>query len=161
MFIQRDPIGLLGGFNIFQYAPNPVGWADPWGLAKKKDGVSQENNIYYHYTTEENMNSILYSGKLLPSLKANNPKDAFYGDGQYLTDIAPNTKSNASLSAYFIRNRFQGKKFTNFISIDITGLDVFKGRSHVFVILNSDPLDIRDRIVGSGKNSDIRESCTK
>lgn len=32
MFIIRDPIGLLGGNNIFQYAPNPVGWVDPFGL---------------------------------------------------------------------------------------------------------------------------------
>ena len=33
MFIQRDPIGLLGGNNVFQYAPNPVQWTDPWGLS--------------------------------------------------------------------------------------------------------------------------------
>jgi RHS repeat-associated protein len=32
MFISRDPIGLLGGSNVFQYAPNPVMWIDPWGL---------------------------------------------------------------------------------------------------------------------------------
>ncbi len=35
MFIQRDPIGLLGGLNTFQYAPNPIGWIDPWGLKCK------------------------------------------------------------------------------------------------------------------------------
>ena len=34
MFISRDPIGLLGGFNVFAYAPNPIGWIDPWGLIK-------------------------------------------------------------------------------------------------------------------------------
>ena len=33
MFISRDPIGLLGGSNVFQYAPNPVMWIDPFGLA--------------------------------------------------------------------------------------------------------------------------------
>ena len=32
MFIQRDPIGLMGGNNVFAYAPNPVGWVDPLGL---------------------------------------------------------------------------------------------------------------------------------
>ncbi len=32
MFIQRDPIGLLGGVNVFAYAPNPILWVDPWGL---------------------------------------------------------------------------------------------------------------------------------
>ena len=34
MFVSRDPIGLMGGNNVFQYAPNPIGWFDPWGLAK-------------------------------------------------------------------------------------------------------------------------------
>ena len=33
MFISRDPIGLLGGSNVFAYAPNPVMWIDPWGLS--------------------------------------------------------------------------------------------------------------------------------
>ncbi|NQJ69540.1 RHS repeat-associated core domain-containing protein [Streptococcus suis] len=36
MFIQRDPIGLLGGLNTFQYAPNPILWVDPWGLSCTK-----------------------------------------------------------------------------------------------------------------------------
>ena len=31
-FIHQDPIGLLGGFNLYQYAPNPLGWIDPFGL---------------------------------------------------------------------------------------------------------------------------------
>ncbi|WP_290004285.1 RHS repeat domain-containing protein [Faucicola atlantae] len=34
MFISRDPIGLMGGSNVFQYAPNPTQWIDPFGLAK-------------------------------------------------------------------------------------------------------------------------------
>nr|WP_289057477.1 RHS repeat-associated core domain-containing protein [uncultured Psychrobacter sp.] len=32
MFTTRDPIGLMGGSNVFQYAPNPTGWIDPLGL---------------------------------------------------------------------------------------------------------------------------------
>ncbi|CAA6810584.1 MAG: Rhs-family protein [uncultured Sulfurovum sp.] len=31
-FISQDPIGLLGGNNLYQYAPNPTGWVDPLGL---------------------------------------------------------------------------------------------------------------------------------
>ncbi|EXB48552.1 RHS repeat-associated core domain protein [Acinetobacter sp. 1000160] len=31
-FISKDPIGLLGGNNVYAYAPNPVGWIDPLGL---------------------------------------------------------------------------------------------------------------------------------
>ncbi|MBA55202.1 MAG: hypothetical protein CMK89_12175 [Pseudomonadales bacterium] len=35
-FTQQDPIGLLGGINNYQYAPNPSGWVDPLGLACKE-----------------------------------------------------------------------------------------------------------------------------
>ncbi|EXB48568.1 RHS repeat-associated core domain protein [Acinetobacter sp. 1000160] len=45
-FISKDPIGLLGGNNVYAYAPNPVSWIDPLGLAKKKkqNNVSETNN---------------------------------------------------------------------------------------------------------------------
>ncbi|WP_172332905.1 RHS repeat domain-containing protein, partial [Snodgrassella alvi] len=33
-FTQPDPIGLLGGLNLYQYAPNGLTWVDPWGLMK-------------------------------------------------------------------------------------------------------------------------------
>jgi len=36
-FTQPDPIGLLGGINLYQYAPNTLGWVDPWGLSRCKD----------------------------------------------------------------------------------------------------------------------------
>jgi RHS repeat-associated protein len=32
-FTTEDPIGLLGGINLYQYAPNPLSWIDPWGWA--------------------------------------------------------------------------------------------------------------------------------
>ncbi len=35
-FISKDPIGLLGGYNRYQYDPSAVGWIDPLGLAKKE-----------------------------------------------------------------------------------------------------------------------------
>ncbi|CAB5707770.1 Cell wall-associated polypeptide CWBP200 [Delftia tsuruhatensis] len=33
-FISQDPIGLDGGQNLYQYAPNPNGWIDPWGTKR-------------------------------------------------------------------------------------------------------------------------------
>ena len=32
-FVTLDPIGLLGGTNLYAYAPNPIGWVDPLGLS--------------------------------------------------------------------------------------------------------------------------------
>ena len=42
MFISRDPIGLMGGSNSYQYAPNPIIWIDPTGLNKKLDPARQK-----------------------------------------------------------------------------------------------------------------------
>jgi len=33
-FVSQDPIGLAGGVNLYQYAPNPLSWVDPLGLSK-------------------------------------------------------------------------------------------------------------------------------
>jgi RHS repeat-associated protein len=32
-FTTQDPIGLMGGDNLYRYAPNALGWIDPHGLA--------------------------------------------------------------------------------------------------------------------------------
>jgi RHS repeat-associated protein len=61
-FTTPDPIGLLGGLNLYQYAPNPVGWVDPWGwkpcfrdanaqnhaesIIKRHGGVAAGDNRY-------------------------------------------------------------------------------------------------------------------
>ena len=36
-FISQDPIGLLGGINHYQYAPNHINWVDPLGLCAKEE----------------------------------------------------------------------------------------------------------------------------
>ena len=37
-YVTQDPIGLLGGENSYQYAPNSTAWIDPRGLARTKGG---------------------------------------------------------------------------------------------------------------------------
>ena len=104
----------------------------------------------YHYTNEKGMNGIVESKQLNPSLKANNPKDARYGDGQYLSDIKPNTQTPAGLARKFIHvpNKY---KYTHYVEIDVTNLEVIEGREGVFVIPNSSPLDLTDRIISAGE----------
>ena len=53
MFISRDPIELLGGFNVFAYAPNPVMWIDPWGLKHTYYQLKDANGkVVYHGITD-------------------------------------------------------------------------------------------------------------
>ncbi len=42
-FTTQDPIGLLGGVNNYQYAPNPIGWVDPFGLTCSEWNTFQKN----------------------------------------------------------------------------------------------------------------------
>ncbi|PIT22589.1 hypothetical protein BGI37_13930 [Snodgrassella alvi] len=54
-FTQPDPIGLLGGFNLYQYAPNGLTWIDPWGLAgsKLKDGIPENPGLVRRFMSNE------------------------------------------------------------------------------------------------------------
>ncbi|REF28251.1 RHS repeat-associated protein [Xenorhabdus cabanillasii] len=43
-YITPDPIGLLGGLNLYQYAPNPLSWIDPLGLTCRRPDADGEIN---------------------------------------------------------------------------------------------------------------------
>ena len=81
MFISRDPIGLLGGSNVFQYAPNPVMWIDPFGLAKTPTRTLQKN--WENYVGSKHIHSDIHHGfpeeyasrfNKLAGIDVNNPK---------------------------------------------------------------------------------------
>jgi len=48
-FTQPDPIGLMGGINLYQYAPNAAKWVDPLGL---------ETIRLRHYTSNQGLEGI-------------------------------------------------------------------------------------------------------
>jgi hypothetical protein len=106
----------------------------------------------FHYTTEEGMTAILATRRINPSLATRNPHDVRHGAGQYMSDIAPGTRTSSQLSRLFLGMPFLGWRFTNFVEIDVSGLRVEMGRPAVYVIRNSLPLDVTDRIIGFGSN---------
>ena len=108
--------------------------------------------VLYHYTSQIGYRGILESKLINPSLKANNPKDARFGEGQYVSDIMPKTKRPSQLSMIFFGIPWAGRRFEYHISIDVHGLDVIHGRANVYLIKNIKPLDISKRLKGHGKN---------
>lgn len=108
--------------------------------------------ILYHYTNQLGYEGILNTKMILPSLRVNNPKDARFGDGQYLSDIVPHTLRPGQLSMYFLGIPWAGKRFSHHINIDVDGLTVIHGRKHVYVIKGSEALAIEDRLTGHGRN---------
>jgi RHS repeat-associated protein len=160
-FMSPDPIGFGSGANEYRFAPNCLSWLDPLGLECGQDGCGNPRpaddppprRTLYHYTDEAGMRGIVNSGELNPSTRARNPQDARYGDGQYLTDIAPGTMTPAQLSRAFIGQPFQGQRFTHVVEVDVTGLNVVQGRPGVFVVPNNAPLDVSGRIVSFGRGA--------
>src|SRR5437764_12997381 len=95
----------------------------------------------FHYTDRAGHDGIRASRQLLPSTKARNPREARHGDGQYLTDIRPGTMSGARLSRALRGNPFQGRRFTHYVEIDVTGLQVVMGAAQGNVVPNGQPPD--------------------
>ena len=108
--------------------------------------------VLYHYTSQAGYDGILKTNQILPSLKANNPKDARFGEGQYLSDIPPHTMRSAQLSRIFLGVPWAGRRFTHHINLDVHGLSVIFGREYVYVLRNNQPLDIQGRLIGHGRN---------
>jgi len=79
-FVSQDPIGLEGGDNNYEYAPNPYSWIDAFGLDKKSskgknksDQKSKDDSKncgvpvrVRHYTSVSRAKAIMASGQVTP-----------------------------------------------------------------------------------------------
>ena len=62
-FISKDPIGFAGGLNFYAYAPNPVGWVDPFGLNRtNKQGHYHGPKPKYHNPGHHDLSSGNFRG---------------------------------------------------------------------------------------------------
>ncbi|MCP4305662.1 MAG: hypothetical protein GY788_12435, partial [bacterium] len=110
-----------------------------------------DRQYLYHYTNEQGMLGIIEDQAINPSLWYAGTKDVRYGDGQYLSDVVPGAMSPVQLSNLFLGFPFQARRFTHYVGIDATGLGAVQGRPGVYVIQNTEPLDITGRVIGFGE----------
>lgn len=114
-------------------------------------GSATGRQVLYHYTNEAGAAGIVDSASINPSLWRVGTKDVRYGNGQYVSDLVPGTKTPGQLSREFLGRPFHGDRFTHYIEIDATGLGAIQGRPGVYVIPNEVPLDLTGRLLGSGR----------
>ena len=107
----------------------------------------------FHYTDEEGLAGILGSNELRASTALSSSSDVRYGPGQYLSDVEPGTKTPAQLSRLFLGHPFRGSQFSHYIEIDVSRLELVRGRPGVWLVPNDRALDLTDRIVRSGPSS--------
>ena len=107
--------------------------------------------VLYHYTTEPNMWAIVGSGILRPSRARAGSKDVRYGNGQYLSDIAPGTLALTQLARALSGMPFIWRRFTHFVAIEVSGWEVIRCRPGVFLVPGNFALSLEDRIVAYGR----------
>ena len=78
-FIIQDPIGLLGGYNLYQFAPNVQAWIDVWGLSTLSEVQQKVNFILEEHLPDirkiDPNASIGYRGSVASGMsKAHDPK---------------------------------------------------------------------------------------
>jgi RHS repeat-associated protein len=117
-FISIDPIGLLGGANNFQYASNPVGWVDPFGLSPcnpSKSGSAAENRGEAHNAAR----FAKYNEELKLIEKANPLVDSLRSTGELPANYV--TKQDAIQAGWK-----PGKALENFVPGGQIGGDIFQ-----------------------------------
>ena len=104
-FINQDPVGLVGGINHYQYAPNPVNWVDPFGFLceegqrKLKEILAAEEHGLSESEQAELFNLLKGDDKDINSatlkVRAHNPTDTkSYSPSRYFNEASVNVNTN-------------------------------------------------------------------
>lgn len=119
-FIQPDPIGLLGGTNHYQFAPNPVSWVDPLGLCAKEDTpavlVGRNDNAPERavFALADNYKLTLMSTSLVTSLAVLSPTYASFVtaamDVESTETLLPNSASTNGTKLFHRVEEFENYK---------------------------------------------------
>jgi hypothetical protein len=109
------------------------------------------------------------SGVFRPSLTKKNGRDVLFGEGQYFTNIAPETIvarsqsqmtpaqiesgqiSLLQLSRYTMGGTLQLEKLDYFIEFDVSELAIVECNEYIYLHQSSIGLNVRDLIIRSGR----------
>lgn len=129
--------------------PDAVSMPRADSVTKTKEKDNKQNATLYHYTNLSGLIGILKTQQINPSIKANNPKDARHGNGQYFTDLDPCMYSSSQIARRLIR-RPNPNKYTFYIEIDVTGLPIENPDNNIYLHRSEMPLCVIGRINSLG-----------
>ena len=108
-FVSADPVGLLGGMNVFSYAPSAVGWRDPLGLTR-------ECPTYEIYTAADGTQRIRFQADQAFTLQGATP------GRNYSTDSLAGLTSDGQVYVHEGRHRAIGAAHGDVVSEDLGGM---------------------------------------
>ncbi|AKA85920.1 Rhs-family protein [Pseudomonas synxantha] len=114
-FTTQDPIGLLGGDNLYQYAVNPTGWVDPLGLSNNpisntplgetlapvsaRTGKTYQGQQIFKITGKTTIDGVKFK-----------PGDYYYMDGMHKDHIETFSSKNASKGVFNLDGKYNAEK---------------------------------------------------
>ncbi|MDT3241417.1 RHS repeat-associated core domain-containing protein [Pseudomonas amygdali pv. morsprunorum] len=97
-FTTQDPIGFLGGFNLYQYSPSPIGWIDPWGwncIPNKVAGMAREARAKELYGKRYGKENVL-SERYLRNADGKIAKDPLTGEARRVDFVIKNSDGSGT-----------------------------------------------------------------
>ena len=121
MFTTRDPIGLMGGSNVFQYAPNPTGWIDPLGLCStalgKSMGARAGDGMANHHLIPEQLMKLPEFNDMFTALESTGWHGDNASNGIFLPDKS--SVKNIDLPGHWSNH----KSYTSNVKVDLSTLN--------------------------------------
>ena len=130
-FTQPDPIGLAGGYNLYQYAPNPITWIDPWGWACKPNHQAGKASKKYGHARQRH-GSQLKKQQLMDRAKTSNDPQGHFSDNRMIEeafDKAPKTPGIHDVKVSQISNVYYPDGTTK--TTDIVRVVIYENRGPV------------------------------
>ncbi len=78
-YLSVDPVGISGGWNVYQYTPNPINWVDPFGLS----------SLFRGMTKDTDGGPVVFSGPAVPGSNAANSLGTRPAEGGMSTALDP------------------------------------------------------------------------
>ena len=86
-FTTQDPIGLAGGENLYRYAPNALGWVDPWGLCASKSTSNWKSVKKYGHTFNEHGAGAKNTKRLMDRARGTNNNQGQWLNNEQAADL--------------------------------------------------------------------------
>ncbi|WP_346770499.1 RHS repeat-associated core domain-containing protein [Pseudomonas sp. 273] len=152
-FVGQDPIGLLGGQNLYSYSPNTLGWIDPLGWCSKAlgknleaGGITRPVNTAAHHIVGD-------TAKLAAPARDILKKHGIHVDDAVNGVFLPN-RNNTDLSIPgILHNGKHPNSYFETVNEIITNADRMGGKEGVTKALNN----IRQKLLSASRDSNWKD----
>ncbi|MEN5109976.1 RHS repeat-associated core domain-containing protein, partial [Pseudomonas sp. TWI672] len=152
-FVTQDPIGLIGGNNLYSYGPNSIGWVDPLGWCSKAlgknleaSGVTRPRNTAAHHIVGD-------TAKLAAPARAILKKHGIDVDGAANGVFLPNRFNTDVSVPGILHNGKHPNSYFESVNEILTNADAAGGKGAVLKAIGN----IRQKLIEAPRSSNWKD----